>query len=498
MKTKLNRKLLALLLAIPMILAAFAGCANDTGNGEGSTTASPTASTSAPAEQETEPAFIDADFGKSVFTVYGRGEGEASYPGVYIDTDDVTDNMGQKVRERNSIVEQKYNIDIDFMRDPTPYKNIGRLIDAGDANFDLILDRRSYLSSLAQSGYLKDFNTLDHVDFSKPWWDANCAEGYDVAGKLFFMVNDVSVSNLAGTRFLYFNKALIENYQLESPYDLVKSDKWTLDKMLEMVKAVNTDNGDGVWDGQDVYGYLAETGEGNGTIIHLLVGCGIKYTEKSEDGSIVSNAYSEKTLSIVEKVHEVFENSTATLTYNKCASGADTSGFANIYNYGRSLFATDHFLFVQNGMLISDQFKDMSKGYGVAPNPKYDAEQTSYYHKMDKYSLIWAIPNTKTLDVDRLGIVMEYWAYQSSRTVMPTFYEVVIKFRRATDADAHQMLDIIKGSIRYDISELFNTAITSTIWKGYTSGNLTSMWNQNKKAIDASIDMFYQKISELK
>ena len=81
---------------------------------------------------------------------------------------------------------------------------------------------------------------------------------------------------------------------------------------------------------------------------------------------------------------------------------------------------------------------------------------------------------------------------------MPAFYEVVIKFRRATDADAHQMLDIIKGSIRYDISELFNTAITSTIWKGYTSGNLTSMWNQNKKAIDASIDMFYQKISELK
>lgn len=494
---KVTQKIIAMLLTIPMILAIFAGCAQGQTNG-GGTSDQPSAATTKPVEQETEPVFFEADYGNSVFTIYGRGENESSYPGVYIDTDDVTDNMGQKVRERNSLVEQKYNIDIDFMRDPTPYKNIGKLVDAGDANFDLILDRRSQLSALAQTGYLMDFNTLEHVDFSKPWWDSNCAEGYEVAGKLFFMVNDVSVSNLAGTRFLYFNKSLVETYQLESPYQIVRNNGWTLDKLLEMVKSVNTDNGDGEWNGQDIYGFLAETGEGNGTVIHLLVGCGIKYTERAEDGTIISNAYSEKTLSVVEKIREVFENSTATLTYEKCASGADMSGFANKYNYGRSLFATDHFLFVQNGMLVSDQFKDMSKGFGIVPNPKYDSEQESYYHKMDKYSLIWAIPNTKTIDAERVGAVMEYWAYQSSRTVMPAFYEVVIKFRRASDPDAHQMLDIIKGSIRYDVSELFNTAITSTIWKGYTSGNLSSMWSQNKKSIDAAINVFYQKISELK
>ena len=74
-------------------------------------------------------------------------------------------------------------------------------------------------------------------------------------------------------------------------------------------------------------------------------------------------------------------------------------------------------------------------------------------------------------DTERLGIVMEYWAYQSSRTVMPAYYEVVIKYRRVNDPDAHQMLDI--------------------------SGNITSSWQQNKKAIDTSIQNFYKKISEL-
>ena len=490
-------KLLASTLTAAMLLIALAGCADSEKKSDETTTVAPAVSSIAETEAETEPSFCDADFGKSTFTVYGRGEKESSYPGLYIDVDDAIDSMGHKTVERNALVEQKYNIIIEFIQESSPYQNVSRMIDSGDADFDLILDRRAYLSNLAQSGYLMDFNNIEYVDFSKPWWDANCARDYEVAGKLFFMANDISVSNLAGTRFIYFNKALIENYQLENPYDLVKANKWTLDKMLEMVKSVNTDNGDGVWDNQDTYGFLAETGGGNGTIIHMLVGCGVKYTEKAEDGSIVCNAYNDKTLSVIDKIYDVFETQTCTLTYDKCASGADMSGFANKYNYGRSLFATDHFLFVQNGMGISDQFKDMSKGYGIAPNPKYDEEQESYYHKMDKYALIWAIPNTKTLDTDRLGIVMEYWAYQSSRTVMPAYYEVVIKYRRVNDPDAHEMLDIVKGSIYYDRSELFTSVITDAVWSGYISGNFTSSWKQNKKPIETAINSFYKKISEL-
>ena len=80
---------------------------------------------------------------------------------------------------------------------------------------------------------------------------------------------------------------------------------------------------------------------------------------------------------------------------------------------------------------------------------------------------------------------------------MPAYYEVVIKYRRANDPDAHQMLDIVKGSIYYDRSELFTSVITEAIWNGYISGNITSSWQQNKKAIDTSIQNFYKKISEL-
>ena len=217
-------KLITAILTAAMLLVALAGCAH-TNNG-GTTTDAPAMSSIAETGAETAPSFCEANFEKSTFTVYGRGEKESSYPGFYIDVEDATDSMGQKTVERNALVEQKYNIIIEFIQEPNPYKNISRMIDSGDANFDLILDRRAYLSNLAQSGCLMDFNNIDYIDFSKPWWDANCARDYEVAGKLFFMANDISVSNLAGTRFIYFNKALIENYQLENPYDLVKANKW--------------------------------------------------------------------------------------------------------------------------------------------------------------------------------------------------------------------------------------------------------------------------------
>lgn len=98
---KATRKLLAALLAVPTLITLFTGCAKN-GNDPVTSDSAKTDVTTSPAE--TEPEFPAADYGKTKFTVYGRGDGEASYPGLYIDTEDSSDTMGHKTRERNSIV----------------------------------------------------------------------------------------------------------------------------------------------------------------------------------------------------------------------------------------------------------------------------------------------------------------------------------------------------------------------------------------------------------
>lgn len=510
------KRTLALVLALLMLMAIAVGCADsgdttpddttpassgnqgdatpggdggDSGNQGGGDSAETT-----PAE--VVPEFAEADYNKDEFLVFQRNANASSYPGFYIDSEEVTDTMSEAVFVRNLAVEEKYNVVINTLEVGDPYKEIRTYISSGDIPFDVVLDRRSYMGSLAQEGYFYNFNDLEHVDFSQPYWDSNCAEDYEVAGKLFFMVNDVSVSNLAGARFFYFNKNLISEYNLQDPYKLVEKNEWTLDNFLTLVSSVAVDDGDGVWTGSDIYGLLSETGSSNGNIMHLLVGCDIRLTEKNPSGLLETNAYTDKTQIIMSKVATVLLESNSCLTYAEAKEGADTAGFANNFDFGRSLFANDHFLFVQGNMKVSEQFRDMTSDYGVVPNPKYDAAQDSYYHKMDKYSLIWAIPKC-TMDYDRVGIIMEYWAYESSKTVMPAYYEITIKTKRVQEETASQMIDIVKDSILYDLSEIYSTDVVDALYNGYVSGNLSSTWAASKRVVTRKLDKIYDDISNL-
>ncbi len=497
----MKRKFAALILALLMLMAVAVGCATP-GDGEDTTTPKPddatpgtTTGEAGGTTAEPVPEFVDANYNNEEFVVFQRNANASSYPGFYIISDSVTDTMSEATYNRNIAVEDKYRVKLTAMEVADPYKEIRTYITSGDVPFDVILDRRTYMGSIAQEGYLYNFKNLEHIDMSREWWDSNCADSYEVAGKLFFMANDISVSNLAGARFFYFNKQLITEYDIENPYDLVEKNQWTLDKFLTMVSSVATDNGDGVWDGNDTYGLCVETGSGNGNIMHLMVGCGIKFVDKTADG-LTTDAYTEKTQNIMSSVASVLIGGSSVLTYDQAAAGADLSGHANKFDYGRSLFAEDHFLFIQGNMGVSSQLKNMKSDYGVAPNPKYDASQESYYHKMDRYSLIWAIPKCD-MDYDRVGVIMEYWAYESSKTVMPAYYEITIKTKRVQEETASNMIDLIKNSIRYDLSEIYNSDILSILYNGYEGGNLSSTWASGKKVVSKALEKVYNTLKDL-
>jgi ABC-type glycerol-3-phosphate transport system substrate-binding protein len=336
-----------------------------------------------------------------------------------------------------------------------------------------------------------------NIDFSNPWWDANCADGYELDGKLFIMANDTSVSNLAGARFFFFNKNLLKTYQLPSPYTYNQDENWTLDNFLSLVNSVYSDDGDQVRTGNDTYGLLMETGASNGNAIHMLVGCGIKFSSKDQNGMVEVNLDVEKIDNIFGKLSSVLKGDCC-LTYSDAASGAEYSEFGNKYNYGRNLFAQNHFLFVQANMGVSNQVSDMEgDGYGIAPNPKYTADQESYYHKMDKLSNIWGIPNSTQLDFEMIANVMDYWAYESSKTVMPAYYEITIKTRRINDPYDSEMLDVIKSTIFYDVSEVFGIDVTTALWTGYTTNSFASTWRSSQISVAKQVKSFNEKITAL-
>ena len=480
--------------AITLALATLASCANADPDvtvpaEQNQTTPAEVSAESTPApdtgETTTGVEFPDADYGGDVFRVYIRINTYYSGDYIYAESEN-GDVMNDSVFRRNTRVEEKYKIRIDARKAPNPYTTLDKDVSSGSADYDLILDRRSDLATTSVAGLLYDFNSVD-IDYSRPWWDNN-SQGYAINGRLFLMANDIDTGIISGARFYYFNKALIDSFHLDNPYDLVASNEWTLDKFLTLVKSAHED---GTAGGLGIYGLLRETGSSNGNHMHLLVGCGVKSSTTTSEG-VLQQAIGDQ----IEKISDIFERLTTVLkdpslalTFEEVETRFTGGTYPSRYDRGRAAFAAGHFLFVQNGLDVSVQFSDMPEGYGVVPNPKYDKDQENYYHKIDRFSAIWAIPNTPDrIDFDRLAKVFDYWAYVSSETVMPAYYEITIKTRRFSDPVASDMIDIVKSSLVYDACDVYGITINSTLDTVFNSGNVASVINSGYlKTISASI-----------
>lgn len=398
--------------------------------------------------------------------------------------------VNDSVFNRNMTMESKFNIVIvpDFR--PDVASTAQKAILANEDMCDVMFDSLNTLASLMTSGLLLDWNTLDHIDMSAKYWDTNAADQLSVKNKLYLAVSDISMNASSRARFIYFNKKIAEDYNLASPYELVYSNKWTLDSFGEMVKSVSADlNGDGNMDGSDRFGLLQEGPS------FFISGAGIRLTRNNSEGIPEVAFMNESTVDTLAKIRDIISDKATALSYEAAAKGMDTSGFAHIYNFGRSLFASDHFLFVQNGANVANQFSNMESPFGIVPNPKYSEEQENYHHLMDSFACAMAVPVTNG-QTERTAILLEYMSWLSSKTLVPAYYETTIKIKRFNDEDAPKMLDTVRGSILYEISNIANMGIGDVINTAYTSGNLASVYAKKESVIAAKIEAYAENFKE--
>lgn len=484
-----------------LMLAGLVSCANGNGNQTDTSAASKAETTTvvpgSDAEtttDDTTPTFREANYNSEDFVLLARSTTESTYNTMYMMSDGINgDYMNDAVYTRNVAVENKYNIKLKMIEKSHPYKDLPNMVNTNDT-VDLMYDQRRNMGGLITSGYLLDMGKYDYImNFESSYWDANAYEEYRVANRLYMMPNDVSTQNLAGVRFLYFNKNLITNFKLTSPYTYIENNEWTLDKFLEITSVCfNDENGDGKYDKEDVVGLVYD----NTLIKNLISGCGVKFTESQKDGTIVSAFNNPRTESVISTLRAGLLGQNYAITYDNYTHGADMSGFATKYTYTASLFAQDKFMFIYWGLNCTELLSEM-EGYGVAPNPMFDKDQGRYYHRADGYVSIFTMP-TIVKDPERTATILEYWAYKSSQTVMPSYYDITIKARRVADAKAANVLDIVKGSIRYEISsECQSFGIDDILNQAYDSGNFSSLLKGNEKSINSKIKNFYDAVVKL-
>jgi hypothetical protein len=98
----------------------------------------------------------------------------------------------------------------------------------------------------------------------------------------------------------------------------------------------------------------------------------------------------------------------------------------------------------------------MDTEFGIIPYPKYDKEQIEYMpHTAGIFLPIVCVPKTNA-DTENTGLFMEAFAYEGNKTIVPAFYENILKGKTARDDESVEMLDYIYNNIRYDTGNVFN------------------------------------------
>ncbi len=489
------KRCIPLLLFFSLLLSAFVSCGSTAENTPAGTDTQPAAAAE-PAETEApgipEPDLPEKNYEGADFTILAHmGEG-ASYKELFIAADTMDGEVvNDTVFNRNTMIEDKFNINWNVIADVQAWTTARNLIFAGDSSVDIIDTQATRVSSLATDGYLFNYLDLDYVNLDAPYWSEAVAKDLTVGGSLYLMPNDLSMRFMDSTRFCYFNKSLAADYELGDLYDVVYADRWTLDTFLETVRMVSADtNGDGVYDEADTYGMLTESSQMVG---NFVTASGIHLTETDKDGNITVTCITEKTEALLAKMKDALYRVQWAKDFEDLPQ--NVPGFTNVYNYGRSLFAAGQFLFVQNGLNCISQFRAMEDDFGVLPMPKYDESQEGYYHRADPFSLLFALPKTLA-DPERAGIVMEYGGWLSNKMVFPAYYETTILQKRVRDERDIDMLTLIRQSSRYEITEVFNIGINKILNSVYKNGNLMSSYEKEKTAIEKKLQTLSESLNQ--
>ncbi|MCL2160145.1 MAG: extracellular solute-binding protein [Oscillospiraceae bacterium] len=351
------------------------------------------------------------------------------------------DTMNDAVYKRNIYVEEKYNVKIvDKEGSSDDLKNS---IYAGDNAYDTAMLAGYSMLDLVLDGCFMDMNDMAPLNLTKPWWDQKANRDLMIKNKMFYTTGDISNVVNEATCVILFNKKLVREYGMESPYDLVKRGEWTYDKLIELGMQLSGDlNGDGKMDLNDRYGAFVWDDAVQGAINSI----GEKCAKLNSDDELELTLNNERVLSMFDAyINFVLDKNHALIYQRQDWSGEKTN----------AMFANDQGLFYLHIMELVVRLRAMDINFGVLPYPKLDTSQNDYYSLVNGWHAGFMCVPIGQQDPERTGAILEALAAESTNTLKPAYYDIALKGKLIRDEESEEMLDLIFDSKMYDLGWLY-------------------------------------------
>jgi len=232
-----KKSISCLLSAVIMLLLLLAGCTND-GNSSGLSTSG--TADSRPTHQDTDPELTPVDLDGYEFTI-------ADEFSIMWDQPPGNSTHGDAVMDRVRKVEQDYNCTI-------KYVPVGPLDLAVQVRTKAMVSEKSYdlvgvnlwgMGGLLPEKFLEPINKLESVNMDASYWTKEITAVGTFGGNTYFLSPTFMMAGYASS-VMFFNKDMLEELNLDNPWDYVEKGEWTWDKFAEIaaaaVKDLNSDN----------------------------------------------------------------------------------------------------------------------------------------------------------------------------------------------------------------------------------------------------------------
>ena len=368
-----------------------------------------------------------------------------------------------------------------------------KLVQMGDDTFGIgiVLDR--YALSLALDGCVVSMDKLPNVNLDKPWWYQNAKKELSVASRLFFTFGYQDLSSFDSMCLMIFNKSILSDLNLADPYDLVRSGVWTIDKLIEMAVAAQSDtDGDGEMTENDRWGMSAGASAWG---MNFTAVSGEPYMTKDGDDQPALNVLgNDKLIAIVQKLFDISDQN---LYFEASTSKQFTS--KGVYENCVDYFMAGHSLFTGIFTGYAGMLREMEGEYGIIPFPKYDEVGAgTEYSGFSLGGFACIVPQTCG-DLDFASSFLEAAAYESYITVMPAYYDTVVLVKQTRDEDSAEMIQMMNENRVMDMAQTYwlDTLLPAFAEKNSTR-NVVSAFTKYQEQIDTVLQEAAEKFRALK
>jgi len=397
--------------------------------------------------------------------------------------------MNDAVFARNEKIEELYNIEIKGVPDAANdlANTVKKAVMAGDDYCDIAAIRMRNHFAIAQEGVLHELNELN-IDFEQPWWDTGVLEAFEVSGKNYTIVGDITTTEDIFVLIMYFNQKLYSDLGFEDPYTMVSEGRWIYENFWKMAQEGSYDlNGDGAMDLSDQWGFITE----QDAWYYFSTGSGLMPIAHESDGTLRYTLDDEKTFNLLERTKEAFLSEEITLIANTVKI---IPPHTTVWEVVEAMFRGNQGLFKSGTFNDVTRYRDMEIDFGVLPMPKFDEAQESYYNLVTHHTDAVTFPITVS-DIDRTLNITDALGYESMISINPCFYEIFLDEKLVRDESSKGMIDIILDTKVYDLE--WTATISSLVSKmasmvGTRNDNFASEWASIKEAANAKLDAFVE------